>query len=256
MIDPESLYKLYLDRRNRFLDDLNKTPNELIEDKLLHCIYTTDLCIKTFEQLGRNVKKIQHHFKADFQRFQQQNEDFVKYFKLTEAKLDEISSGDLKQVQAKLLLALTHSHMNTLTTCYEAITLNTDILMSSVQLSIYTLPTILESDDAHFVQDAIIGLMKMIMGITPAGPFVSGLEHILSIFQARTKQLVAASSYLDNLDSYLESAFHWCIATQVIIDITNSLGTEERELSLDSSVQAVSSRFQGILDTAISKSKS
>lgn len=251
MVNAESLFKAYEKRRYRFLGDLQTDPNKVIRDKLLHCVFTVDLCLHTFQALASNLHKVTEYLKKEIDESRELHNEFKKYLKDSKSNIDRIIDENLRRDQFEMVEAVANQHNDIQRFKYLVADINSQALELSISSAITTLPVILESDDSHYVREAVIKLLMNIISIFPGGAVVPGLYDVIQILRARRDRANSASSYLDALDSFLSSAYNWCIATQLLIDLLEkleSIGEESFEVSYEIAASKVGDRFSEIVD--------
>lgn len=121
----------------------------------------------------------------------------------------------------------------------------------SLNLAQNSLLTLLESNDSDAVLGAVKKLIFNLLGLVPGGALFPGLYDIYQIANSRKDRTVKANSYLDELDSFLFSAFQWCTATQLLVDLICAMEKDKLEgtpLPVDGAITRVTARFEGMVN--------
>lgn len=247
MISAEELYKIYQKKRSSFSEQLSDENHKIIQDKLLHCVFTVDLAVLTFQELAENLPKIVDYLKKEYEASQDSHAEMVETLEDSIALAEKISDEGMRKSHFSLIDTMAKSHNETQQLRYTLADINSQAINLSIESAFSSLPILLQSNNTDRILEALQKLVFNILGLIPGGGVVPGAHDVYSILTARRKRTESASDYLGQLDEFLQMAYTWCISTQMLIDLISNLkdlDNEDFSLSYEESSIAVRERFK------------
>jgi hypothetical protein len=246
MLSADELYDIYQKKRSYFSQQLSIENHEVIQGKILRCLYSVDLAVLTLEELTEHLPKFIDYLKDESESAQQAHEKMVETLENSISLVEVMTNEDMRASQLSLIEAMAKSHNQAQLIRCTVSDLNSQLIQLSLEASFSSLTILLQSSNADHILAALQKLVFNIIGLIPGGGIIPGAYDVYSILSARRKRTKAANDYLAHLDEFFQMVYTWCVSTQLLIDLINNLGDLEKiefSLSYEESSITVSERF-------------
>lgn len=237
-LDFNDLSNKYHARRNSFLKMLDNNQHNIINSKLVRAVISTDICLEIsqefFESLSNKVIGFQEDATQELSNFQVISDGINK-------NLENL----LKDVQSKEKEGFSDAYLDSIQMLQNAFgfafqqqkglrefsfaakALSVYLISINLTLNYNSLYRLLDTTDLKLVGDVLVVIIKGLIGIFPAGSVATLLWDMYEVSKKQAEQYKKAGDLLTQLDNYSNTAFQWCVLTQMLIEVN------EKRLSID-----------------------
>jgi len=207
----KSLYEKYSARREAFQEALRNTSSGGFREALTAAVLNADLCIKVFTTLPPYVEAWSQNLQRLTKKITEDQERLVAERQERHAKIMRIKSTEIKRealiVDGNLADILRLSFERQASVLSNLLALPPLLVVQFES----TLEELFSPGGLRHGIDVMLSLLDFLVGVSPLGPYISGIETIVKILRTGQSQLNAADKYLAELEDFIFASHHWAV---------------------------------------------
>lgn len=230
-IDERALQNYYR-RRGEFENALKNASSQQLRKSLMGAIANADVCVHVYTTLGPALRAYLQRIRGNFEGNQERRKLLLHTLREQMARANGIEDPAVRGAVLNTVVStgsLAKRQAESEKEIIELITVVPEIVSNLLHASLFE--GLFAGNDAKHVINSVLGLVDFLVGFTPIGPFVSGLQEIAETLRARKADVKATDKYMSYLEAFLFASYNWAIGAHSTIQNV-ALANAEAKITL------------------------